>query len=125
LTFNVFPLPQRSGFRKSFAFAGKAMDRGYHVLVFPEGRLSEDGKLRPLARGIGLLAAGLNAPVVPVKLEGLFELRQRPKRGFWALFLHPGTVSVAIGESVRFTPRQDPEVVTRQIEDVIASTRNL
>ncbi len=37
LTFNVFPLPRRSGFRRSFAFAGKAMDRGYHVLVFPKG----------------------------------------------------------------------------------------
>jgi long-chain acyl-CoA synthetase len=121
LTFNVFPLPQKSGFRKSFAFAGRAMDCGYHVLVFPEGRLSEDGKLRPLARGIGLLAAGLNAPVVPVKLEGLFELRQRPKRGFWALFLHPGTVSVAIGPSVRFSSGQDPEILTRRIEEVMAA----
>ncbi len=44
LTFNVFPLPRRSGFRRSFAFAGRAMDRGYHVLVFPEGRLTEDGE---------------------------------------------------------------------------------
>ena len=35
--FNVFPLPQRSGFRKSFAFAGELVDRGYSVLVFPEG----------------------------------------------------------------------------------------
>jgi len=119
LTFNVFPLPQKSGFRKSFAFAGRAMDRGYHVLVFPEGRLSEDGKLRPLAGGIGLLASGLNAPVVPVKLKGLFELRQRPKHGFWALFLHPGTVSVAIGQPVRFRPHQDPEILTRQIEEVM------
>ena len=47
LTFNVFPLPRSSGFRRSFAFAGTAMDRGYHVLVFPEGRLTEDGELQP------------------------------------------------------------------------------
>jgi long-chain acyl-CoA synthetase len=36
--FNVFPLPQKSGFRKSFEFAGETMDRGYSVLVFPEER---------------------------------------------------------------------------------------
>ena len=42
------------------------MDRGYHVLVFPEGRLTEDGRLQTFRKGIGLLAAGLNAPVVPV-----------------------------------------------------------
>jgi long-chain acyl-CoA synthetase len=35
---NLFPLPRQSGFRKSFAYAGEAVDRGYSVLVFPEGR---------------------------------------------------------------------------------------
>jgi long-chain acyl-CoA synthetase len=35
---NLFPLPREAGFRKSFAFAGETVDRGYNVLVFPEGR---------------------------------------------------------------------------------------
>ena len=35
--FNVFPLPRGAGLRQSFAHAGEAMDRGYHVLVFPGG----------------------------------------------------------------------------------------
>src|SRR5207248_9615010 len=35
--FNVFPLPQFSGFRESFRFAGDCVDRGYSVLIFPEG----------------------------------------------------------------------------------------
>ena len=66
------------------------MDRGYHVLVFPEGRLTEDGELQPFRRGIGLLAAGLNAPVVPVKLDGLFELRQRRQEKFVGIHAPPG-----------------------------------
>src|SRR5208337_4574724 len=44
---NLFPLPRQSGFRKSFAYAGEAVDRGYSILVFPEGRHTEDGKLLP------------------------------------------------------------------------------
>src|SRR5208282_2436298 len=45
--FNVFPLPQHSGFRESFRFAGESADRGYSILVFPEGEVnnSEDGRM--------------------------------------------------------------------------------
>ena len=35
---NLFPLPRDAGFRESFAYAGESVDRGYNVLVFPEGR---------------------------------------------------------------------------------------
>jgi len=33
-----FPLPQFSGFRESFRFAGESADRGYSVLVFPKAK---------------------------------------------------------------------------------------
>jgi long-chain acyl-CoA synthetase len=128
LTFNVFPLPQQSGFRKSFAFAGKAMDRGYHVLVFPEGRLTEGGQLQPFRRGIGLLAKGLGAPVVPVKLEGLFELRQRPRRSLLSFMLRPGRVSVTIGNLLRFGEGEDPETIATKLEQavsVLGRSRNI
>src|SRR5262245_20493150 len=35
IVFNVFALPQKSGFRRGFSFAGEAVDRGYSALVFP------------------------------------------------------------------------------------------
>src|SRR5205823_11997473 len=38
---NLFPLPRQAGFRKSFAYAGAAVDRGYSILVFPQGRHPE------------------------------------------------------------------------------------
>ena len=120
LTFNVFPLPRSSGFRRSFAFAGTAMDRGYHVLVFPEGRLTEDGQLQPFRRGIGLLAAWLNAPVVPVKLDGLFELRQRRRRNLWAFMLHPGRISVTVGPVLRFGKAEDADAITMKLERAVA-----
>ncbi len=64
LLFNVFPLPQLSGFRESFRFAGESADRGYSVLVFPEGEVnnSEDGRMAPFQGGIGLLADGMLRP---------------------------------------------------------------
>jgi long-chain acyl-CoA synthetase len=120
LTFNVFPLPRSSGFRRSFGFAGKAMDRGYHLLVFPEGRLTEDGKQQAFAKGIGLLAAGLNAPVVPINVDGLFELRQRRRRSLWAFMLRPGRVSVTVGTALRFGTGEDAGEITMKLEQAVA-----
>lgn len=113
--FNVFSLPQESGFRKSFAFAGRAVDRGYNVLVFPEGQRTHDGRMSRFMGGIGLLVAGLNMTVVPVKIAGLFELKQR--RRYFAL---PGEITVTFGEPVSFERGEDPGRITTDLETRIA-----
>ena len=59
---NLFPLPREAGFRESFAYAGESVDRGYSLLVFPEGRHTTDGKMLPFRAGIGLLANNLQIP---------------------------------------------------------------
>ncbi|HEX6043837.1 MAG TPA: AMP-binding protein [Pyrinomonadaceae bacterium] len=109
--FNVFPLPRQSGFRKSFAYAGEAIDRGFSVLIFPEGHETTDGRIQSFKAGIGMLAADLNVPIVPIKLDGLFELKQRRQ-----FFVRPGTVTVTFGEPVQFPPEQTPEEITRELE---------
>ena len=109
--FNVFSLPRQSGFRQSFAYAGEAMDRGYSVLIFPEGTETKDGRMQPFRAGIGLLASELNVPVIPIKLRGLFELKQ--KRQY---FVRPGRVAVTFGEPVRFAVGTTPAEITKELE---------
>src|SRR5438309_8849780 len=109
--FNVFPLPQLSGFRESFAFAGELVDRGYSVLVFPEGHHTTDGRIRPFRSGIGLLANNLGIPIVPLRIKGLFELKQAGKR-----FARPYTVSVKIGPPVRFPQGSDPGWIAGELQ---------
>jgi hypothetical protein len=49
ITLNVFPLPQATrGVRKALQFAGKLVDCGYSILIYPKG-LAPDGmqKFRP------------------------------------------------------------------------------
>ena len=109
--FHVFSLPRQSGFRQSFAYAGEAMDRGYSVLIFPEGTETKDGRLQPFRAGIGLLASDLNVPIVPIMLHGLFELKE--KRQF---FVRPGTVSVTFGDPIIFSADAEPAEITRALE---------
>jgi long-chain acyl-CoA synthetase len=113
--FNVFPLPQRSGFRKSFAFAGELVDRGWSVLVFPEGARTCDGQMAPFRAGIGLLATRLRIPVIPMRLAGLFERKQTGKR--WA---RPGEIQVTIGASVSFRESDASEEIARELERRVA-----
>ena len=109
--FNVFPLPQHSGFLRSFGFAGDLVDRGWSVLVFPEGITSEDGNMTPFRAGIGLLAKQLNLPVVPIYLHGLFDLKQKEQ-----ILTRPGHVHATIGAPVHLAPHQDAEEITRELE---------
>ncbi len=112
--FNVFPLPNLRGFRKSFAHAGSAMDRGYSVMIFPEGRRSRDGKLQPFLPGIGLLAQQSRVPVVPVALIGLSEMRAGKTR-----WLRSGQLEVRIGGAVPVEEAEDPAQLTAKLEQSV------
>jgi long-chain acyl-CoA synthetase len=109
--FNVFPLPKQSGFLRAFSFAGDLSDRGWNILIFPEGQITEDGRMAPFRSGIGLLAKRLNLPIVPMRIDGLFDVR-RAKR----ILAKPGQVIVTIGPPVRFDADQDPNEIARELE---------
>ena len=113
--FNVFPLPKKSGFRESFRFAGDLADRGWNILVFPEGDLTADGKLQPFRAGIGLLASNLKLPVVPMRIDGAYEIREARSK-----FNRPGRVRVHIGKPVEFSAGIDQQEIARVLEKCVA-----
>ncbi len=111
---NLFPLPRQSGFRKSFAYAGEAVDRGYSVLVFPEGKHTTDGKLCPFRSGVGLLANNLRVPILPIRIDGLFEIKKAGKK-----IAAPGKIQVRIGKPMQFAPEIDPEEIARALQKAV------
>src|SRR5438034_5859570 len=111
---NLFPLPREAGFRESFAYAGESVDRGYSILVFPEGHHTTDGKLQPFRAGIGLLANNLRVPVVPMRIDGLFELKQAGKK-----LARPWQVKVKIGSPIRFASDSDPQWIAQELQKAV------
>jgi len=106
--FNVFPLPRMRGFRRSFAHAGEAMDRGYSVLIFPEGTRSKSGEMQRFRPGIGLLAQESRVPIVPVGLVGLGRSTKKRVRS--------RKIEVRFGEAVSFDEAMGPGALTAMLE---------
>ena len=109
--FDVFPLPQQSGVRESFSYAGESVDRGYSVLVYPEGQRTLDGKPTPFRSGFGMLASRLNVPVLPLRIDGLWEMKLKGHK-----IARPGQLKVVIGKPMRFPPDTPPDEITNQVE---------
>jgi len=111
LLFNVFPLPRVRDFQRSFLHAGDALDHGYNVLIYPEGQLSTEGKLQRFRSGIGLLVKESNAPVLPIALRGLGEMKTKQIGWF-----RSGKFSIRVGEPIRFSPLDSESTITARLQ---------
>jgi long-chain acyl-CoA synthetase len=107
--FNVFPLHRQRDFQRAFEHAGAALDRGFNVLVFPEGARSL-GALARFRPGIGLLVKQSAAPVLPMAIRGLDDLKA--KRRSW---FRSGRIEVRIGEPLRFGPEETETGITERL----------
>ena len=114
LCFNVAPLPQReAGAREAMRHLGSLLGQGSSVLIFPEGRRRETGRIDRFQPGVGMLASRMRAPVVPVRIDGVD--RVLPVGARWA---RPGRVRVAFGDPIR-AEGNDFTAIARRIEDAV------
>ena len=115
LAFNAYPLPQNPGrVRDSLRYTGELLSDGYFPLIFPEGRRSEDGALGPFQPGIGLMAVRLGVPVVPLRVEGLFEMLPVGRR--WPRL---GRARLKIGKPLQAGEGEDYRSFTARVEAAI------
>jgi long-chain acyl-CoA synthetase len=68
--------------------------RGRVLMLFPEGERSIDGPPKVFKKGAAILSAHVRVPIVPVAIEGAYEVWPRGKAFFQAL--HP--VKMAFGD---------------------------
>ena len=113
---NGFHFSQTGSVRASLAYCGKLTGSGWSLLFFPEGERSGDGKLGAFRPGIGLLAARLEVPVVPVYLRGtdsvLAKGGSRPQRGY---------IEVRFGQPLQISAGTKYDVAATYIRDAVDS----
>lgn len=102
---------KREAAQASVAAAGRALDSGLHILVFPEGTRSVDGRLATFKKGPFFLAMQTGAPIIPVAISGTQRLM-----GKGSSLVTPGEVSVRMLEAIDpagFTTREELTVAVR------------
>jgi long-chain acyl-CoA synthetase len=114
LFFNAFPLPQReAGARQTLRYMGELATDGWSVLIFPEGRRSGSGDISQFRPGIGMIAARLDVPVVPVRVKGLDRVLHHSAR-----MATPGPAEVAFGPPLRLKG-DDYVALAREVENAV------
>ena len=92
------------------------IEQGISMMIYVEGKRSFDGKLLPFRAGVGLLANNLRIPILPMRIDGLFEIKKAGKK-----FARPGKIQVRIGKCVQFAPETDPAEIAEALHLSIAS----
>jgi long-chain acyl-CoA synthetase len=100
---NIVPVDPDANLVNAMQAAATGLRLGKVLVLFPEGERSIDGEIKPFRRGAAILSAQMQAPIVPVALEGLFDLWPRGRRFSWRRLLPwRGTpVTVRFGPPMR------------------------
>lgn len=89
----------------------KALRAGMPLFVFPEGGRTLTGELQPFLSGSAYLAIRAQVPLVPIALEGVYDLLPMHTHHFY-----PGELTLHVGEPIEtkgMTVRQAEELTTR------------
>lgn len=82
--------------QESIAKAGELIAAGKHVIIFPEGTKSKDGKIAPFKKGGFHLAKRAGVPILPLHITGARKIWPNKK----PFELGRGTITVKVGEPI-------------------------
>ncbi|MCK5646929.1 MAG: AMP-binding protein, partial [Anaerolineales bacterium] len=114
LVFNIFPMARKGNVKPSMEHVVDLIDKGWSILIFPEGTRSLTGEIQSFKAGAGLLAVEVGVPVLPIHLSGVYEIL--PKG---SLLPRRGPVLVRIGAPMRFDPWMNHSQVSIHIENEV------
>jgi long-chain acyl-CoA synthetase len=111
---HAVPVEREGGVRQSLEQIGRELSLGRSVVIFPEGSRSLDGALHDFKPGVGLLAASLQVPVIPIKLTGNYEIL--PKGCRWP---KRGRTHVAVGKPRTYSISQTPDDIAKDLKQAV------
>ena len=109
----------RKNARKAFGSVFKASSRlkkGVSLLVFVEGTRSRDGRLQRFKRGSFTLAKKLVVPIVPIAIQGTFDLMPP-----WSWTSKAGEVRIDILPAVDVTAESNVTELSNEVKRRILS----
>jgi len=104
----------RAASADSIDAAQSLLERGWSVLVFPEGTRSRSGDLATFRPGVGLIAKRSGRQVVPIRITGTHDVlppgARIPRRS---------AVEVRFGAPIRIDDGESPRAFVARLEQII------
>lgn len=98
----IFPIKRGRGDVGAVRTALHILEKGYLLLMFPEGKRSKDGKLSKPKSGVAYLAIKGEVPVVPTAISGKYRFR--------------GRVHICFGEPMSFSEYYGQKVSSETLQ---------
>jgi len=115
LSFNTFAFSRKENIKQSLTDFGEIINRNSNVLIYPEGTRSRKGNLLPFKEGIGIMALNTEAPIIPIKIKGNYDImpvgRIIPRFGKKTI--------ITFGKPLNFTKIQSPLEIIEKVHDAI------
>lgn len=102
--------------QKSLDEAIEKIRNGESVLLFAEGTRTLDGKLQPFKRGAFHIAVRAGVPVVPLTINGSFEILRKH-----SIAINPGAVELIIEQPISLEGKHGKEAELELMEKVHAA----
>ncbi|MBI3406239.1 MAG: AMP-binding protein, partial [Acidobacteria bacterium] len=101
---------------KSLRDASEAIQNGEMVCIFAEGQITRVGQLLPFRRGLERIMKGVDAPIVPVALDGVWGSIFSFERGRF-LWKFPRKIPYPV--TVAFGPRMPATATAFEVRSVV------
>lgn len=89
-------------------------DMGYHVVIFPEGTRTTNGKLQKFKKGGFHMAINTGVPIIPIAVKGGFDFKPKTR---W--YIKPSIIDIEVGKPIDVTKYSISE-----LDQLIKHTRN-
>ncbi len=104
------PVDSDRNLRQALRLAAEGLQKDLVLCVFPEGERSIDGSLKTFRKGPAILSTELNVPVVPVGIQGSYEVW---RRGSGEFRLRP--IKVRFGKSIHPEAGESVEAFNKRL----------
>lgn len=116
--FKYFDIPVRRqnpiDATRAFEKAGEWIDKGFCVVIFPEGTISPQGKLKPFKNGAFKLAIQKKVPIIPVANLNNWHLLENG--GFFKSNGFPGIAHIAVGKPIDTSEYTEKNLLDLQLK---------
>jgi len=114
LVLNAFPFSRAGAIGPTLEHCADLLDGGWSLLLYPEGTRTRTGQIGRFREGVGLLAVELGVPVVPMRVDGLYDVLPKGR-----ILPHRGRVTVWIGRPLHVEPGTSYDRAAAQIEEAV------